>query len=35
VSVVYGTYTDKVVKIDGKWLIAERTLDIWSGAQIP
>lgn len=35
VSVVYGTYTDKVVKVDGKWLIAERTLDTWSGAQIP
>ena len=35
VSVVYGTYTDRVVRINGKWLIAERTLDTFSSIPVP
>jgi hypothetical protein len=35
VNVVYGTYTDKVVRIDGRWLIAERTLDTFSSMSVP
>ncbi|MBM3778795.1 MAG: nuclear transport factor 2 family protein [Acidimicrobiia bacterium] len=34
VSVVYGTYTDKVVRVNGRWLIAERTLDTFSSVPI-
>jgi hypothetical protein len=35
VSVTYGTYTDKVARINGRWLITHRTLDTIAGAGIP
>lgn len=35
VSVTYGTYTDKVARINGRWLITHRTLDTIASAGIP
>ena len=35
VSVTYGTYTDKVARIKGRWLITHRTLDTISSVTIP
>ena len=34
VSVVYGTYTDEVVKVKGRWMISKRTLDTISSVPI-
>ncbi len=33
--VVYGTYTDKVAKIGGRWMITQRTLDTIYSTAIP
>ncbi len=35
VSVTYGTYTDKIARINGRWLITQRTLDTIASVGIP